>query len=251
MRRAFAARSKHVVPEIGAPNLKLAGARGKPCSTDLDTDDERFIHATKTARTQRSLSARPAGTGHSVASELNETSYMPFPIDAIAHQVANTGRLSPAAQRYNDSGALECSLVLCPNPLPADAIEHQDSNAMQASELNMEIAVQHQEVAAGPRDLGGSKIPKSKRVSPSESSRATKVARGVVESGRDEDQASQFSAGVGPSLPPPPPPPLPVFPRVSRSGGFSYACPRHGKNHRWTMLDPCLDCISAAEQAML
>ena len=119
------------------------------------------------------------------------------------------------------------------------------------NELLENFAVQQQDETAGPSTLGGSNMPKSKHDSPRENGKATKVARVAVESGRDEGLASAVSAGFGPSLPPPPPPPLPVFPRVSRSGGFSYACPRHGKNHRWTMLDPCLDCISAAEQVML
>ena len=83
------------------------------------------------------------------------------------------------------------------------------------------------------------------------SERATKVARVEGECVRDKGPASQFSAGFGPALPPPPSPPSPVFPRVSRPVGFSYVCPTHGKNHRWTMQDPCLECIRAAEEAML
>ena len=99
--------------------------------------------------------------------------------------------------------------------------------------------------------------PKPRHASPRESGRALKVARitGEVAGERNSDEglAGHASADAGSALPslPPPPPPLPVMPRVSRSGGSSFACPRHGKNHRWTMLDPCLDCIAAAEQAML
>ena len=84
-----------------------------------------------------------------------------------------------------------------------------------------------------------------------ESERATKVARVAVEDDRDKGSASSVSAGFGPALPPPPPPPSPVFPRVLRPGVSSLACPKHGKNHRWTMLNPCLDCIETAEQALL
>ena len=142
------------------------------------------------------------------------------------------------------------------------------------SERLENIAVQQQGETAGPSILGGAQLscilspidaivhqvptpPKPRHASPSESGRALKVARITGEvagkRSRDECQAGHASADSGPAPPPspPPPPPLPVMPRVSRSGGSSFACPRHGKNHRWTMLDPCLDCIAAAEQAML
>ena len=81
--------------------------------------------------------------------------------------------------------------------------------------------------------------------------RPSKMAKVENDCGPDGERAGHVSAGLGPALPPPPLPPSPVFPRVLRPVGFSYACPKHGKNHRWTMLDPCPDCIRAAEEASL